>query len=132
MWSFKDNFETFQRSFISAISICMTIPLKSVKSCKKLQKIVKSAIRNNMLEVNCKTKDQKVIFTDMLVFSWNHLQNLKVFKCSSLDNENLLSLDVFARILYHLVLRCDAIADIVWHNVFQKRNLNYIPTGTSN
>lgn len=46
----------------------MTMPLKSVKSCKKLQKIVKSAIRNNMLEVNCKTKDQKVIFTDMLVF----------------------------------------------------------------
>ena len=30
--------------------------------------IVKSATRSNMLEVNCKTKDQKYAFTNMLVF----------------------------------------------------------------
>ena len=30
--------------------------------------IVKSATRSNMLEINCKTKDQKYAFTNMLVF----------------------------------------------------------------
>ena len=27
-WNFEDTFETRRRSFISAVSICMTVPLK--------------------------------------------------------------------------------------------------------
>ena len=29
MRNFQNNFETFKQSFISAFSICMTVPLKS-------------------------------------------------------------------------------------------------------
>ena len=41
MWNFQDTFETRKRSFISAFSICMTVPLIGTFSIGTISKLLK-------------------------------------------------------------------------------------------
>ena len=41
---FQDTFETRKRSFISAFSICMTVPLRQIKWCVQNETITKNGV----------------------------------------------------------------------------------------
>ena len=46
MRNFQDTFETRERSFISACSICMTVPLKIIENLRLKQFILKAIYDN--------------------------------------------------------------------------------------